>query len=103
MPSRMNAACQLKFNTINGTSSGAKIAPMFVPVLKIPVATERSLGGNHSVKARMAVGKLPDSPRPRAKRAREKPVTVRQSECDMAARLQKTTEKAYALFVPIQL
>src|ERR1039458_10661500 len=100
----MNAACQPpNAPTINGTSAGAKIAPMFAPVLKMPVATERSFGGNHSVTTRMAVGKFPDSPRPSAKRAVQKPVTERQSECDMAAKLQKTTEQAYALFVPIQL
>ena len=76
---------------------------MFDPALKMPVATERSRGGNHSVTTRMAVGKLPDSPNPSANRAAEKPNTVRQSECDIAARLQNATESAYALLVPIQL
>ena len=56
--------------TMSGTSNGAKIAPIFAPVLKIPVATERSFGGNHSVTTRIAAGKFPDSPRPSAKRAR---------------------------------
>src|ERR1039458_8210891 len=99
----MKAACQPpKAPTMSGTSNGAKIAPMLEPVLKMPVATERSLGGNHSVTTRMAAGKFPDSPRPSASRAALKPGTVRQSACDMAERLQNKTDRAYARFMPIQ-
>ena len=45
--------------------SGARMAPTLVPELKMPVASERSLCGNHSATVLMAAGKLPDSPRPR--------------------------------------
>ena len=45
------------------------MAPTLAPELKMPVASERSLCGNHSAVVLMAAGKLPDSPRPRQKRA----------------------------------
>ena len=51
----------------------------------------------------MAVGKLPDSPRPSAKRARQNPAPCGTAQCDIAARLQNKTGTAYALLVPIQL
>ena len=41
----------------------------------MPVASDRSLGGNHSAVALIAAGKLPLSPRPRKKRATPKPKT----------------------------
>jgi hypothetical protein len=87
---------------MSGTMSGAKIAPMFEPVLKIPVATERSFGGNHSVTTRMAAGKFPDSPSPSANRAPQKPPTVRHSACNIADKLQNKTDRAYALLMPIK-
>ena len=49
--------------------AGARMAPTFAPELKMPVASERSLWGNHSAVVLRAAGKLPDSPRPREKRA----------------------------------
>ena len=58
-----------------GTTIGVMIAPMFVPALKRPVANARSERGNHSATVLMAAGKLPDSPRPRAKRAAMNPAT----------------------------
>src|ERR1700678_2512601 len=53
--------------------AGARIAPTFVPELKIPVTSARSRCGNHSAVVLMAAGKLPDSPSPRKKRATPKP------------------------------
>jgi hypothetical protein len=51
------------------------MAPTFEPALKMPVASARSFFGNHSATVLIAAGKLPDSPRPRRKRATLKPVT----------------------------
>jgi len=55
--------------TIHGTISGVIIAPMFVPELKIPVASARSFFGNHSATHLMLAGKTPASPNPKAERA----------------------------------
>ena len=44
-------------------------APTFDPALNTPIASARSLAGNHSVTALTPAGKLPDSPTPRPKRA----------------------------------
>jgi hypothetical protein len=38
------------------------MAPMFEPLLKIPVANALSFFGNHSATVLMDAGKLPDSP-----------------------------------------
>src|SRR4051794_22928198 len=88
--------------TIKGTRRGAKMAPIFEPVLKMPVATERSFGGNHSVTTRMAAGKFPDSPRPKAKRAPQNAPTERQRAWAIADKLQNNTESEYAVLTPIQ-
>src|SRR5213082_3351159 len=53
-------------NAIQGTTSGVTIAPVFVPALKIPVASARSFFGNHSATALIAPGKLADSPSPKS-------------------------------------
>ena len=58
---------------MNGTTIGVTIAPMLVPALNSPVAKARSARGNHSATVLMAAGKLPDSPRPSAKRAAMNP------------------------------
>jgi len=52
------------------------MAPKFVPVLRIPVASERWCFGNHSATALTQAGKFVVSPRPRRKRASAKPRTV---------------------------
>ena len=49
--------------------SGVRMAPILAPALKIPTAKARSFFGNHSATALTPAGKLPDSPRPKAKRA----------------------------------
>src|SRR5579863_1729165 len=77
MPVTRKAARQPKCNATQGTMAGARMAPTLAPELKMPVASERSLGGNHSATALMAAGKLPLSPRPRKKRATPKPATER--------------------------
>jgi hypothetical protein len=55
------------------------VGPMLVPELKIPVAVDRSLVGNHSATALIAAGMLPASPSPRKKRAMPNPVTAPES------------------------
>ena len=50
-------------------STGAMMAPTFVPELNTAVAVARSRLGNQRATALIADGKLPPSPRPRATRA----------------------------------
>ena len=64
-PVARNADCHPKRTVIQGTTSGAIVAPMFAPELKMPVASARSFFGNHSATVLIAAGKLPDSPSPR--------------------------------------
>src|SRR5215471_20688915 len=96
----IKAVCHPKLRSNHGTISGAKIEPTFEPELKIPVATERSFGGNHSATVLIAAGKFPDSPRPSATRATPNPNTLRISACAIADTLQNTIEKAYVVLVP---
>src|ERR1700674_3190879 len=49
IPVKRNAHRQPRCTAIHGTVSGATRAPMFVPELKMPVASARSFLGNHSV------------------------------------------------------
>src|ERR1041385_2129158 len=84
-PVAMNAACQCHVSAIQGTIAGARTAPTLVPALKIPVASARSLLGNHSATVLIAAGKLPDSPIPSAKRAAPNPKAERASEWHIAA------------------
>src|SRR5204863_8397132 len=58
-----------------GTTAGVMMAPTLVPALKIPVASARSLRGNHSATVLIDAGKLPDSPRPSRNLAARKPAT----------------------------
>ena len=84
-PVTTKAACQPQVRASQGTTAGATMAPTLVPALKMPVANARSFLGNHSATVLMAAGKLPDSPMPRAKRAKAKPVTLAASACAAAA------------------
>src|SRR6266513_2685209 len=59
-PVAMKAHCQPHLSAIQGTRRGVSIAPVFVPALKMPVASARSLLGNHSATALMAPGKFAD-------------------------------------------
>src|SRR5256885_2204283 len=88
-------------SAIQGTSSGAMIAPVLVPALKIPAARARSRLGNHSATVLMAPGKLADSPSPSRARAAEKPAVVRAKACPIAATLHATTAMANPRRTPI--
>ena len=57
-PVKINAHCHPNFSAINGTVSGAMIAPIFDPELKIPVARALSFLGNHSAVALIAAGSV---------------------------------------------
>ena len=89
-----NAHCHPQLIAIHGTTSGATIAPTFVPALKIPVASARSRLGNHSATVLIAAGKFPASPSPSANRAAENPLTVRTIACAIAAMLQINSDSA---------
>ncbi len=74
-PVMTNAQYHPYRTVIHGTTIGVTTAPTLVPELKIPVASARSLFGNHSATLLIAAGKLPPSPSPSAKRAAMKPAT----------------------------
>jgi hypothetical protein len=59
---------QLYQARIAAMAGGATTAPMAVPALMIPIASERSRAGNHSATAFVAAGNPPPSPTPRRKR-----------------------------------
>src|SRR5690606_40293784 len=61
-PMISKAAAQPQCPAIQGTVSGAKIAPTFAPELNIPVAKDRSFLGKYSAVAFIAAGKFPASP-----------------------------------------
>jgi hypothetical protein len=71
----INAQSQPQFNLIQGTVSGASIAPTFAPELKIPVANDLSFFGKYSAVALIAAGKLPASPRASIALENIKPIT----------------------------
>src|SRR5213594_2074935 len=93
-PVMTNAQRQPHVSVIQGTMSGVRIAPVFVPALKMPVARARSSLGNHSPTLLMAPGKFADSPKPSSARAAENAAVVRASAWPIAARLQTTTAVA---------
>jgi len=67
---------------------------MFVPELKIPVASARSFFGNHSATALIEAGKFPASPRPRIRREKARPA--------VAPMLHATTATAKPRLTPIR-
>src|SRR5205823_7399226 len=95
-----NAQRQPRLSAIHGTTRGAMIAPMFVPELKMPVASARSHFGNHSATVLIAAGKLPDSPSPSPNRAAPNVTALFARPCDIAATLHTATASAYPLRVP---
>src|SRR2546426_687511 len=76
-PTATNAQRQPHVSAIQGTTRGVTIAPVFVPALKIPVASARSSFGNHSPTLLIEPGKLADSPNPSIPRAAAKAAVVR--------------------------
>jgi len=76
-PISMKAARQPKVSAIQGTTSGATIAPTVDPLLNRPTANACALTGNHSEVAFTAHGKFPDSPRPSNSRTLPNPATDR--------------------------
>src|SRR5580704_1860559 len=86
-PVTRNAARQPKCRATHGTMKGARMAPTPAPELKMPVASARSFGGNHSAVALIAAGKFPLSPRPRKNRATPNPKTDVTRACPIAERL----------------
>src|SRR5687767_6096944 len=93
-PVKINAHCQPHFSAIKGTVSGAMIAPILVPELKMPVAKALSFFGNHSAVALIAAGKLPASVIPNAPRATKKPNVLVTNPCAVAAILHNAVAKA---------
>ena len=70
------------------------IAPIFDPLLKIPVANARSFLGNHSAVALIAAGKFPDSVIPKKTLAMLNPPTPVAKACQIAATLHKAVATA---------
>src|SRR6266478_902741 len=65
-PVNKNAQRQPRDLAIHGMNRGVIIAPTLVPALKIPVASARSLFGNHSATLLILAGKTPALPNPSA-------------------------------------
>src|SRR5260370_33002163 len=63
-PTITNANCHCPCNKAQTTSGGASSAPMDEPMLNQPIATERSLAGNHSLVAFTPAGMPPASAMP---------------------------------------
>src|SRR6267142_2464824 len=101
-PVAMKAHGQPHVSAIQGTRRGVMIAPVFVPALKMPVASARSLFGNHSATALMAPGKFADSATPSRARAAENRAVVRANAWAMAARLHAITAAANPRRTPIR-
>src|SRR5687768_7981678 len=99
-PVKINAHCQPHFSAMKGTVSGAMIAPILDPELKIPVAKALSFFGNHSAVALIAAGKFPAFVTPNAPLATKKPRVLVTAPCATAAILQSVVAKAYPIFVP---
>ena len=79
---------------MNGTVSGAIIAPILAPELKIPVAKALSFFGNHSATVLIAAGKFPASVNPKAPLATKKPRVPVANACATAATLQRAVANA---------
>src|ERR1700730_19453463 len=99
-PVRINAHLQPISCAIHGTVSGARIAPIFEPELKMPVAYALSLFGNHSATVLIAAGKFPPSLPPKAARATKKPTVLLTKAWAIADKLQAISERAYPILVP---
>src|SRR4051795_6691584 len=84
-PVSTNAGRQPQRAAISGTAMGATMAPMLVPALKMPVASARSLFGNHSATVLIDAGKLAASPTPSMKRASPNVTADRAAAVAMAA------------------
>src|SRR6266516_1195602 len=90
-PTATNAQRQPHVSAIQGTTRGVTIALVFVPALKIPVASARSSFGNHSPTLLIEPGKLADSPNPSIPRAAAKAAVVLANAVLIAATLQRIT------------
>src|SRR5579859_5185974 len=99
-PVAMNADCQPYLTASHGTTSGATTAPIFAPELNSPVASARSLLGNHSATVLMHAGKLAASPSPSSARAMPNVNAETAPACAIAATLQIEMASAYPLRVP---
>jgi hypothetical protein len=97
----MNADCQPPY-TASASIPPCSIAPKFEPVLKMPVANERSRLGNHSATAFTQAGKFVASPRPSTNLAIANPTTVVAREWLMAAKLQTITPSARPCLTPMR-
>src|SRR6266700_252624 len=93
-PVNRNEERQPKCAATIGTINGATTAPIFEPLLKMPVAKARSSFGNQSATVLMAAGKFDDSPSPRANRAAANCKGVLASECNIDAALHTATASA---------
>src|SRR6476469_707669 len=93
-PVIIKAHCQPQLSAMNGTESGAAIAPMLEPELKMPVANALSFLGNHSATVLIAAGKFPASLTPKTERTTPKPKTPFAKAWQTAATLQIPVAKA---------
>ncbi len=98
----MKAIRQPRVRVIAGTSRGATTAPTLVPALNRPIASARSLRGNHSVTAASDAGNAPDSPSASGMRAIAKPTVERARAWAMWPTVHSVTARANPARAPIR-
>jgi hypothetical protein len=79
---------------------GDNAPPTAAPVLKMPMPSARSRGGNHSAIDFAAPGQFPASPKPSTKRQKAKLVMLRAAACATAAIDHTTIEIVKPTRVP---
>src|SRR5438270_13265992 len=96
----MKAKRQSYLRMLHTTSGGAAIAPTDEPMLNQPVATERSLAGNHSPTTFNPAGITDDSAPPKRARQRLNCHQFTASPCSMLAADQANANSAKPIRVP---
>src|SRR3954447_21222129 len=98
----MKAICQLQVSDSQTTSGGAIMAPTELPVLNQPVATDRSLAGNHRVEVFTPDGIAAASLTPSNPRKKAIDCQLPEKACRAAAVPHRKAARAYPSLSPIR-
>src|ERR1035438_4977300 len=91
-PVAINAYCQPQVSNNHTTRIGVTIAPTELPIFAQPVATERSLGGNHRAAVFTVAGMLADAATPSSPRKAAIACQLPAKACSTADRPQRTAK-----------
>ena len=100
-PTIRKAHCHCPCNRDQTTSGGASNAPTDEPMLNQPIATERSLAGNHSVVALTPAGMPAASVRPNTPRKKARLCQLVDHAAAAQATDQASAKRPKPSFVPI--